>query len=339
MFPLKRTIFITAVTVLATASLLAAATAFAGEETTADIAVSISDQEISVGQARSDLAVLQLEIAAREQYLDQRRDDLADARMQLRDSEDRYNATLTLYEQRIAAIYKLGSNEFVEVALSSDSFADAGTRISYLANISANDIKLVKRVKYEEEQVRVLHDRVDELKQEQAVGVETLKQQQRYLEDQIRSGQQSIDRHREQLAQAEAREMEAVAMASSNNGSYTSLYDSLTSPSVLIAANEPPAGLEPSGVVFSGVSSWYGPGFHGNHTANGEVYDMFAYTAAHKTLPFNTWLKVTYNGRSVFVRINDRGPYIGNRFLDLSAAGARAIGLTGVGYVTAEVYR
>ena len=337
---MKRTLFITVITVLAAASLLASATAYAGDQTAADIASGIADQQVNIEQARSDLAVLQLEIAAREQYLDHRRDELADARMQLRDSEDRYNATLTLYEQRIAAIYKLGSNEFLEVALSSDSFADAGTRISYLANISENDIKLVKRVKYEEEQVRMLHDRVDELKQAQAVGLETLKQQQRDLEDQIQTGQQSIDRHLEELAQAKAREMEAVAARSSSaSGGYASLYDSLTSPSVLIAGDGPPAGLEPSGVVFSGVSSWYGPGFHGNNTANGEVYDMFAYTAAHKTLPFNTWLKVTYNGRSVFVRINDRGPYIGNRFLDLSAAGARAIGLTGVGYVTAEVYR
>ena len=66
---------------------------------------------------------------------------------------------------------------------------------------------------------------------------------------------------------------------------------------------------------------------------------MNGMTAAHKTLPFNTWLKVTFNGRSVFVRINDRGPYIAGRFLDLSAGSARAIGLTGVGFVQAEIYR
>ena len=87
------------------------------------------------------------------------------------------------------------------------------------------------------------------------------------------------------------------------------------------------------------MASWYGPGFQGNHTANGEIYNMYGYTAAHKSLPFNTWLKVTHNGRSVFVRINDRGPYVGGRIIDLSLSGAQAIGISGVGFVSAEIYR
>lgn len=76
-------------------------------------------------------------------------------------------------------------------------------------------------------------------------------------------------------------------------------------------------------------SSWYGPGFHGRITANGEVYDQMALTAAHKSLKFGTLLKVTNprNGRSVVVRINDRGPYIDGRDLDLSKAAARDLGL------------
>ena len=74
------------------------------------------------------------------------------------------------------------------------------------------------------------------------------------------------------------------------------------------------------------LTSWYGPGFHGNITANGEVYNQNGYTAAHKTLPFGTKLRVCYRG-CVDVRINDRGPYIGARELDLSYAAARDIGL------------
>lgn len=76
-------------------------------------------------------------------------------------------------------------------------------------------------------------------------------------------------------------------------------------------------------------SSWYGPGFHGRKTANGEIYDQMALTAAHKSLKFGTLLKVTNprNGRSVVVRINDRGPYIEGRDLDLSKAAARDLGL------------
>ena len=83
------------------------------------------------------------------------------------------------------------------------------------------------------------------------------------------------------------------------------------------------------------LSSWYGPGFHGRTTANGEVFNEMGYTAAHKSLPFGTRLKVCYKG-CVQVRINDRGPFIGSRELDLSRGAAEKIGLTGAGvdYVT-----
>ena len=84
------------------------------------------------------------------------------------------------------------------------------------------------------------------------------------------------------------------------------------------------------------LTSWYGPGFHGNLTANGEVYDQMGLTAAHKTLPFGTRLRVCYQG-CVNVRINDRGPYIGSRELDLSKGAAEAIGLIWPGVTDVEV--
>ena len=86
----------------------------------------------------------------------------------------------------------------------------------------------------------------------------------------------------------------------------------------------------------AGVASWYGPGFHGRTTANGERFNTHALTAAHRTLPFGTKVRVTNNsnGRSVVVRINDRGPYVGGRVIDLSNASARAIGLSGLAKVS-----
>lgn len=85
------------------------------------------------------------------------------------------------------------------------------------------------------------------------------------------------------------------------------------------------------------LASWYGPGFHGKMTANGEIFDSSALTAAHKTLPFDTLVKVTYKGREVIVRINDRGPFIEGRSLDLSEAAAQVIGCAGVCKVTMEI--
>lgn len=84
------------------------------------------------------------------------------------------------------------------------------------------------------------------------------------------------------------------------------------------------------------LTSWYGPGFHGNLTANGEVYDQMAYTAAHKSLPFGTKLRVCFQ-RCVDVRINDRGPYIGDRELDVSRGVAEAIGLIKPGVANVQV--
>jgi len=78
------------------------------------------------------------------------------------------------------------------------------------------------------------------------------------------------------------------------------------------------------------LASWYGPGFHGRTTASGQRYNQYGFTAAHKTLPFGTRLRVCYKG-CVNVRINDRGPYIGARELDLSYGAANAIGLVGSG--------
>lgn len=87
------------------------------------------------------------------------------------------------------------------------------------------------------------------------------------------------------------------------------------------------------------LASWYGPGFEGQPTASGEIYDPSGYTAASKTLPLGTELVVNYNGYSVPVTVNDRGPYVGSRSLDLSQGAAEQIGLTqaGVDYVDYSV--
>lgn len=104
----------------------------------------------------------------------------------------------------------------------------------------------------------------------------------------------------------------------------------------------PPPAASPDRAVFTqtGVASWYGKSHHGRTTANGEKFDMEALTAAHRTLPFGTIVKVTNlsNNRSVNVRINDRGPYVAGRIIDLSARAARDLGIAddGIGRVRLE---
>jgi len=91
--------------------------------------------------------------------------------------------------------------------------------------------------------------------------------------------------------------------------------------------------------VEEGTASWYGPGFHGRTTANGETYNQYGMTAAHKILPLGTRVRVTHlgNGRSIIVRINDRGPFVDDRVIDLSRAAANRLSIVGPGTARVRV--
>lgn len=97
--------------------------------------------------------------------------------------------------------------------------------------------------------------------------------------------------------------------------------------------------LSADGYREDGVASWYGRDFHGKTTANGERYNMYAMTAAHKLLPLGTKVRVTHlrNGKSIVVRVNDRGPFVGDRIIDLSYASAKELGMIGTGTARVRV--
>ena len=100
-----------------------------------------------------------------------------------------------------------------------------------------------------------------------------------------------------------------------------------------------PPGLVATGEVFAGRASWYGPGFDGRPTASGAIFDQEGMTVAHRTLPLGTILRITRGGRSVLVLVNDRGPFVAGRVLDLSHGVAQVLGTVraGVAHVTSEV--
>jgi rare lipoprotein A len=107
---------------------------------------------------------------------------------------------------------------------------------------------------------------------------------------------------------------------------------------LIFGRSKPPVEARP-GAVQTGTASWYGPGFHGKRTSNGEIYDQYELTAAHQTLPLGTRVAVTnlQNGRQVEVRINDRGPFVKGRAIDLSYAAARSMGMIGPGTVPVRI--
>lgn len=103
---------------------------------------------------------------------------------------------------------------------------------------------------------------------------------------------------------------------------------------------DPPVEVEPASTSLGkGIASYYGRRFHGRRTANGERFDMNAMTAAHKTLPFGSMVQVTnpQTGKSVIVRINDRGPYAHGRTIDLSRAAAEQVGIVSRGHGSVEL--
>lgn len=115
-------------------------------------------------------------------------------------------------------------------------------------------------------------------------------------------------------------------------------------PTPVAVLPEPKLKLVPDVVrVITGEASWYGPGFYGNYTANGEIYRQGTMTAAHRTLPFGTKVRVTNlrNGRSAVIRINDRGPFVDHRVIDLGHGAASSLGLisSGIAQVKLEVLR
>jgi rare lipoprotein A len=116
--------------------------------------------------------------------------------------------------------------------------------------------------------------------------------------------------------------------------------DKTGTPPTKVLVNPAESDAEAIRRIQNGQASWYGPNFHGRLTANGEKYDMYGMTAAHRTLPFNTLVLVKNldSGESATVRINDRGPFAKNRIIDLSKEAARKVGMINSGTANVELY-
>jgi peptidoglycan hydrolase CwlO-like protein len=104
-----------------------------------------------------------------------------------------------------------------------------------------------------------------------------------------------------------------------------------------IPSQPPLSDFERTRMVYSGYTTCYGAEFHGSPTASGVIFNMYDFTCAHRTLPFGTWLLVTFRGRQTIVQVNDRGPFVPGRVLDLSFGAAQSIGLDGVQWAEFEI--
>jgi len=213
------------------------------------------------------------------------------------------------------------------------------------------DQSLVDQVARQSAQVRAVRARVDRFRAGLRVQAAAVLAAQDRARDLLATAQRlaAEQQAREELAKLAAQQAALDAISASVTQSLTPAQTvrgtaaaAAQAPviAVLAAAGQDyPRGYAPTGDVLRGTASWYGPGFVGNPTASGAPYDPEQLTCANKELPLGTVIRVSANGRAVSCLVNDRGPYVGDRILDMSRAGSRALGYDGLAEVAIEVLR
>jgi peptidoglycan hydrolase CwlO-like protein len=285
-------------------------------------------------------------VTALERELRSLRDDrarlnasMADLNRELGDLEHRrqaiesaYSRALDRYVETAVAVYKAHSpTDGLGLILSAHSYSDL-VSLSHAANAAARTAeKSLRKLDRARAETEAITGRVDDRKQR-------LVAQAARLDAVTGEIESTLGRRKSTLAELgrQIKSLEAQARRQARRAA-----DPGTELSRLLTGTGPaggiPDGFVSTGVAFEGVASWYGPGFEGNTTANGDIFDPDKFTAASKELPLGSWLLVEHNGRAVVVYVNDRGPYVEGRILDLSQAAAEEIGISGLGWVRCEV--
>lgn len=247
------------------------------------------------------------------------------------DAERRYEEALDRYVERAIEAYKSGPAVDLALLLSTASIDDMFTVIEAQRRSAADDQEALELLAESQAAAERVQEEIDERKQRLLRQTAEVEEVAGAIESRLSTRSVLLTELTDEVQRLEQSALAAAADAANPD---MALLD-------LLQPSGPAPGIPEdfigTGVTFSGIASWYGPGFEGNTTANGDIFDSSLFTAASRDLPFGTWLFVTYQGRGVVVLINDRGPYIDDRVLDLSRAAAEAIGITGLGWIEAEI--
>ncbi len=276
-------------------------------------------------------------LSGREAELDAKIEDVSaeigTLELELRDQEAAADRAREVLIERVVEAYKGSSTSRLALLLSAEDVTDLVTYAEATSHAAEAEAEALAELLAEQESVEAAREAVDRRKQALLVA----EAEAAALADEAEQAlAQRNDLLSELSAEVEELERKARRAAAAAARPGQALMD-------LLAPAGPapgiPNGFVGTGVTFEGLASWYGPGFEGNLTASGDVFDSSLYTAASKELPLGTWLYVEYNGRGVVVLVNDRGPYVEPRILDLSRGAAQAIGMehAGVGWVRAEI--
>ena len=242
----------------------------------------------------------------------------------------------SLYIERAVEAYKTGNATRLALLLSARSLGELVTLTEVTMQAGAADGEALEDLLVARDAVEDAQARVDERKQALLADQQAADAVKNEITDTIATRRSALAELTARIETLEAQAREAAAVAAAAQG--------IDVGAELLRLLEPagpapdiPGDFVSTGVTFEGVASWYGPGFEGNPTASGQIFDPSLYTAASKELPLGSWLYVQHQGRGVVVLVNDRGPYVEGRILDLSHAAAQAIGITGLGWIKATI--
>lgn len=277
------------------------------------------------------LAGLRTRQRSLDERIDQANADIGMLELEIHNTDAAYRAALDRYVDRAIETYKAGTSTRLAILLSARTLGDLEALTDAVAASGVADRSALEELVAAKQDAESAQDRIDARKQQLMAAraeAETVALDMRSTIAERRSVLAELTDQVERL-ERKARRLAAQALEPD-----TALLDLLAGAG---PAPDIPTGYVGTGVAFEGIASWYGPGFEGNLTASGDVFDSSLFTAASKELPLGTWLYVTHAGKGVVVLVNDRGPYIDGRVLDLSHAAAQAIGITGLGWIRAEI--
>lgn len=264
---------------------------------------------------------------------------------------DEADATLASAEEafrsRVVAVYKRGSYDILGLLLSSDTLTELVSRMALLTRIVEDDGRVVADLNLAAADARYQQSLLADLQAQDR----TLEQE---LETRISTLSTLLDEQESLVIQLTVEAREALLAARQFTASTRQQWRNASIPigtdiprDVAAVDSRPgltyvissymPRSYRSTGETFAAVCSWYGPGFNGRGTASGQVFNEDDFTCASRTLPFGTVLALTRGDRRIIVYVNDRGPYIDGRDLDLSKAAATALGFSGVATVQVEV--
>ena len=246
----------------------------------------------------------------------------------VQDAQNAYDSALEAYVSRAVDAYKEGISGDLDFLLSAHTFEELDTLMQARARSADRFADALLEAKSAKEAAERLQSEIDERKQRLLLRNEEVTDVTTQITANLDARKQTLRRLTGQIHELEKMAREAAAQT--DRSLLNVLHGSGPAQGI-------PDGYAGTGVTFSGIASWYGPGFEGQSTANGDIFDPDLFTAASRDLPLGTWLYVSHNGRGVVVYVNDRGPYIDDRFLDLSQAAAEALGIGGLGWIDAEI--